>query len=301
MGQHRVPVGALLEVAITSKARADQDRLIAALEAIALQDSSLTFSHDAESGQIILRGTGERHLDVIVDQLRRAFRIELNMGAPQVGYRERIRRTVDIDYTHSKILGPMGQFARVVLRFEHGAAGSGFVFANEADREAVPDEYIAGIVKGLDASSANGVLAGFPFIESKATLIDGAYHEVDSSRTSFDLAASAAFRLLKDRRAVELVEPVMAVEVVTPDEFTGSVIADLGARRGQIVETDQRDDVQVLSAIVPFANMLGYENDLMSMTDRRGQFTAAFSHYEPVPRAFGDDPDRFPPAAAMRA
>jgi elongation factor G len=198
MAQRRTPVGALLEVAISAKASADQDRLISALGTIAAQDSSLAFSHDAESGQIILRGMGEAHLEVVVDQLRGAFRVELNIGAPQVAYRERIQRAVDVDYTHSKILGPMGQFARVVLRFESGAAGSGFVFANEADPEAVPDEYIAGIVEGLDASSATGVLAGFPFIESKATLIDGAYHEVDSSRISFGLAASGRIQVAQE-------------------------------------------------------------------------------------------------------
>ncbi len=301
MGQRETPAGALIEAAVGPKGLADQDRLIAALRTVVAQDPSFTFSHDAESGQTILRCRDVVHLDAIADQLRKTFGDNLNLGAPQVGYRERIRRAVDVDYTHKKAIGPMGQFARVVLRFESAAPGSGFVFVNAADAAAVPDEYIPGVVKGLNASSANGVVAGFPFIESRATLIDGAYHDVDSSQLAFTLAASGALRSLRDKRAVELVEPMMAVEVVTPDEFMGSVIGDLNARRGQVLGTDVREDVQVLDALAPLANMLGYVSDLASMTKGRARHTQKFSHYERVPQNPDDDPDRFPAAAALRA
>lgn len=302
MDQRRTPAGPILDVAIEPKGPADKEKLLAALATVAAQDSSFSFSAaDAESGHIIVRGTSERHLDLAVDLLRRKFGVELNIGAPQVGYRERISRAVEIDYTHKKQTGGSGQFARVLIRFEPGVAGSGFIFENAVIGGAVRDDCVPGVVKALEASRDNGVLAGFPLIDSRATLIDGAYHEVDSSAATFEIAARAAFRVLKDRHAVELLQPIMAVEVVTPDEFMGGIIGDLNLRRGEVQGTDQRGDAQVITALVPLANMLGYENTMMTITRGRGVFSVRFDHYEPVPRSVDDDPDRFPPAAAMRA
>jgi elongation factor G len=293
----------LVETAIEPKIAADRKRLLAALAALAAEDRSLAVSADGESGEIILKGVSEQHLDGAIDALRHTHQIEVNVGAPQVAYRETLTGPVDIDYTHAKQAGGAGVFARVRLRFEPLPPGSGFIFQDDVSGGAVPKACIPGVEKGLIAANEVGVLAGFPVIDFKATLMDGAYHEIDSNAGAFETAARAAFRQLKERKAVKLLEPVMKVEVVTPDEFAGSVTGDLTARRGSIETTDRRGDRHVVAALVPLSNMLGYANALNSLTRGRGQFTMSFDHYDDVWRGPGndDDPGRFPPAAAMRA
>jgi elongation factor G len=279
----------VIEVAIEPKTKADQEKMGAALARLAQEDPSFRVSVDQESGQTILKGMGELHLDIKVDILRRTHKIEANIGAPQVAYRETLTKKVEIDYTHKKQTGGSGQFARVKIIFEPVPAGEGFTFENEVVGGSIPKEFIPGVEKGLNASRENGVLAGFPLIDFKATLIDGAYHEVDSNVLTFEIASRAAFRELKERKAVKLLEPVMKVEVVTPDEFMGGVIGDLNARRGQVQGTDQRGNAQVITAMVPLANMFGYVNNLRSMSQGRASYSMQFDHYEDVPRAIADE------------
>jgi elongation factor G len=279
----------VIEVAIEPKTKADQEKMGVALARLAQEDPSFRVSVDQESGQTILKGMGELHLDIKVDILRRTYKVDANIGAPQVAYRETLTKAVEIDYTHKKQTGGSGQFARVKIAFEPLPAGSGFIFENEIVGGAVPKEYVPGVEKGLNASRDNGVLAGFPLIDFKATLIDGAYHEVDSNVLTFEIASRAAFRELKERKAVKLLEPMMKVEVVTPDEFMGGVIGDLNARRGQVQGTDQRGNAQVITAMVPLANMFGYVNNLRSMSQGRASYSMQFDHYEDVPRAIADE------------
>lgn len=299
MSVRQTPAGSLIEVAIEPKAPRNQDRLIAALTTLTANDPSLTFSSDAASGQTIVGGVHEAHLDLAIHELRQTSGIDLNIGAPQIAYRERISRTVEIDYADKWQAEGRGQFARVRIAFEPGEPGSGFLFANNAG-DAVRDEFVPGVATGLEACRLNGVIAGFQLIESKATLVDGAYHEIDSSPAAFEIAARVACRMLRDRDAVELVEPVMAVEVVTPEEFVGGVIGDLNARRGILQGAQQRDNDQVVTALVRLAFLFGYVNSLLTLTHGRGRVTIRFDHYAPVPRS-NDDPDKFPPAAAVRA
>ncbi|MDZ4869685.1 MAG: elongation factor G [Alphaproteobacteria bacterium] len=279
----------VIEVAIEPKTKADQEKMGVALARLAQEDPSFRVSVDQESGQTILKGMGELHLDIKVDILRRTYKVDANIGAPQVAYRETLTKKVDIDYTHKKQTGGSGQFARVRIVFEPLPAGSGFEFENDVVGGSVPKEYIPGVEKGLNASRDNGVLAGFPLIDFKATLVDGAYHEVDSNVLTFEIASRAAFRELKERKAVKLLEPMMKVEVVTPDEFMGGVIGDLNARRGQVQGTDQRGNAQVITAMVPLANMFGYVNNLRSMSQGRASYSMQFDHYEDVPRAIADE------------
>jgi elongation factor G len=279
----------VIEVAIEPKTKADQEKMGVALARLAQEDPSFRVSVDQESGQTILKGMGELHLDIKVDILRRTYKVEANIGAPQVAYRETLTKAVEIDYTHKKQTGGSGQFARVKIVFEPLPAGSGFDFENEIVGGAIPKEYIPGVEKGLNASRDSGVLAGFPLIDFKATLIDGDFHEVDSNVLTFEIAARAAFRELKERKAVKLLEPMMKVEVVTPDEFIGGVIGDLNARRGQVQGTDQRGNAQIVTAMVPLANMFGYVNNLRSMSQGRASYSMQFDHYEDVPRAIADE------------
>ncbi len=260
-----------------------------ALARLGQEDPSFRVSVDQESGQTILRGMGELHLDIKVDILRRTYGVDANIGAPQVAFRETLTKAVEIDYTHKKQTGGSGQFARVKIQFEPLAAGSGFIFENEVVGGSVPREYVPGVEKGLNASRDNGVLAGFPLIDFKATLVDGAFHEVDSNVLTFEIAARAAFRELKERKAVKLLEPIMKVEVVTPDDFMGGVIGDLNSRRGQVQGTDQRGNAQVITAMVPLANMFGYVNNLRSMSQGRASYSMQFDHYEDVPRAIAEE------------
>ena len=279
----------VIEIAVEPKTKADQEKLGVALAKLASEDPSFTVSTDHESGQTILKGMGELHLDIKIDILKRTYKVEATIGAPQVAYRESISRKVEIDYTHKKQTGGTGQFARVKLVFEPGEPGSDFVFESAIVGGAVPKEYIPGVEKGLKSAKDNGLLAGFPVIDVKATLIDGAFHDVDSSVLAFEIASRAAFRELKEKGGPKLLEPIMAVEVVTPEEYLGSIIGDLNGRRGMIQGQDMRGNAVVVNAFVPLANMFGYVNTLRGMSQGRAQFTMQYDHYEPVPQHVADE------------
>jgi elongation factor G len=279
----------VIEVAIEPKTKGDQEKMGMALVRLAQEDPSFRVSTDQESGQTILKGMGELHLDIKVDILRRTYKVDANVGAPQVAYRETLSKPVTVDYTHKKQTGGSGQFARVKLEFAPLQPGEGFVFENEVVGGSVPKEFIPAVEKGLRAQKESGLLAGFPVIDFKATLVDGAFHEVDSNALTFDIAARAAFRELASKGAVKLLEPVMKVEVVTPEDFLGGVIGDLNSRRGQVQGTDSRGNAQVVTAMVPLANMFGYINTLRSMSQGRAQYSMQFDHYEQVPQAIADE------------
>jgi len=279
----------VIEIAIEPKSKPDQEKLGVALAKMVAEDPSFTVFTDQESGQTIMRGMGELHLDIKVDILKRTYKVEANIGAPQVAYRESLSRPTDIDYTHKKQTGGTGQFARVKIKFEPGEPGSGFVFASTVVGGSVPKEYVPGVQKGLESAKENGLLAGFPLIDFKATLYDGGYHDVDSSVLAFEIAARAAFRELREKGAPRLLEPVMKVEVLTPDEYMGDVIGDLNSRRGQIQGTETRGNAQVVTAFVPLANMFGYINTLRSFSQGRANFTMQYDHYETVPQAVADE------------
>ncbi|KRA19784.1 elongation factor G [Brevundimonas sp. Root608] len=279
----------VIEISVEPKTKADQEKLGVALAKLASEDPSFTVSTDHESGQTILKGMGELHLDIKIDILRRTYKVDATIGQPQVAYRESLGRKVDIDYTHKKQTGGTGQFARVMITFEPGEPGSGFVFENSIVGGAVPKEYIPGVQKGLESIKDGGLLAGFPLIDFKATLTDGKFHDVDSSVLAFEIAARAAFRELKDKGAPKLLEPIMAVEVVTPEDYLGSVIGDLNGRRGMIQGQDMRGNATVVNAFVPLANMFGYVNTLRGMSQGRAAFTMQYDHYEPVPQHVADE------------
>jgi elongation factor G len=275
----------VIEVAVEPKSKADQEKLGVALSKLANEDPSFRVSTDQESGQTILKGMGELHLDIKIDILRRTYKVEANVGAPQVAYREKLGRAATIDYTHKKQTGGSGQFARVKIEFEPGEPGSGFVFENKIVGGAVPKEYIPGVEKGLNMAKENGLLAGFPVIDVAARLVDGAYHDVDSNVLTFQIAAQAAFRELKEKGDARLLEPIMKVEVTSPEEYVGSVIGDLNSRRGMIQGQDMRGNATIINAMVPLANMFGYVNQLRSFSQGRASYVMEFSHYEEVPRA----------------
>jgi len=279
----------VIEIAIEPKSKADQEKLGVALQKLAAEDPSFRVSTDPESGQTILKGMGELHLDIKVDILKRTYKVEANIGAPQVAYRESITRRAEIDYTHKKQTGGTGQFARVKLVFEPGEPGTGFVFESAIVGGAVPKEYVPGVQKGIESAKDNGLLAGFPLIDFKATLVDGAFHDVDSSVLAFEIASRAAFKELREKGGPRLLEPIMKVEVLTPEEYTGSVIGDLNSRRGQIQSQDVRGNANVITAMVPLANMFGYVNNLRGMSQGRAQFTMQYDHYEQVPQAVADE------------
>jgi len=279
----------VIEIKVEPKTKGDQEKMGQALARLATEDPSFRVAVDKESGETVIKGMGELHLEIIVDRMKREFKVEANIGAPQVAYRETITRTSEIDYTHKKQSGGSGQFARVKIRFEPLPAGSGFEFENDVVGGSVPKEYIPGVEKGLKGSVDNGVLAGFPVIDFKATLFDGAYHDVDSSALAFEIAARAAFREGIQKAAPKLLEPVMRVEVVTPRDYMGDVIGDLNSRRGRITGQDQRGNAEVISAMVPLANMFGYVSTLRSMSQGRAQYTMHFDHYEQVPQAVADE------------
>jgi elongation factor G len=279
----------VIEVAIEPKTKGDQEKMGMALVRLAQEDPSFRVTTDQESGQTILKGMGELHLEIKVDILRRTYKVEANVGAPQVAYRETLTKPVTVDYTHKKQTGGSGQFARVKIEYEPLQPGEGFVFENEVVGGSVPKEFIPAVEKGLRAQKESGLLAGFPVIDFKAKLVDGAYHEVDSNALTFDIAARASFRELASKGAVKLLEPVMKVEVVTPEDFLGGVIGDLNSRRGQVQGTDSRGNAQVVTAMVPLANMFGYINTLRSMSQGRAQYSMQFDHYEQVPQAIADE------------
>jgi len=278
----------VIEIAIEPKTKADQEKMGIALNRLAAEDPSFRVKSDEESGQTIIAGMGELHLDIIVDRMKREFKVEANIGQPQVAYRETITRSAEIDYTHKKQSGGAGQFARVKIIFEPHE-GDDFQFESKIVGGAVPKEYIPGVQKGIDSVMGSGPLAGFPMLGVKATLIDGAYHDVDSSVLAFEIAARAAFREGAQKAGAQLLEPIMKVEVVTPEDYVGDVIGDLNSRRGQISGTEARGIATVVNANVPLANMFGYVNSLRSMSQGRAQYTMQFDHYEPVPAAVAQE------------
>ena len=279
----------VIEIAVEPKTKSDQEKMGAALARLAQEDPSFRVSSDFESGQTIIKGMGELHLDIIVDRMRREFKVDANIGAPQVAYRETITKPVEIDYIHKKQTGGAGQFARVEILFEPGEPGEGFVFVNKVHGGSVPKDFIPGVEKGLDSARASGVLAGFPVIDLKASLIDGASHDVDSSVMAFEIAARAAFREAIPKAGPRLLEPVMKVEVVTPEDYMGDIIGDLNSRRGHVENMDQRGNARVIAAVVPLANMFGYINTLRSMSQGRAQYTMHFHRYEKVPQAVAEE------------
>jgi len=274
----------VIEMAVEPKSKGDQEKMSAALVKLAAEDPSFRVSTDMESGQTIIKGMGELHLDIKVDILKRTHKVEVNVGAPQVAYREKITKSVDVDYTHKKQTGGTGQFARVKITVEPNEPGKGFEFESKIIGGAVPKEYIPGVEKGLNSVLGAGVLAGFPVVDMKVALTDGAFHEVDSSALAFEIASRMALRDALRKGNSVLLEPVMKVEVVTPEEYTGSVIGDLNSRRGQIQGQDMRGNAVVVSAMVPLANMFGYVNNLRSFSQGRASYSMSFDHYAEVPR-----------------
>ena len=275
----------VIEIAVEPKSKADQEKMSVGLQRLAAEDPSFRVETDIESGQTIMKGMGELHLDVLVDRLKREFKVEANIGAPKVAYREAISQPAEIDYTHKKQSGGSGQFARIKVQFEPGEAGTGFVFESKVVGGNVPKEYIPGVEKGIESAMSSGLLAGYPVSDLKATLLDGAYHDVDSSVLAFEIAGRAAFRELKSQGAPRIMEPVMKVEVITPEDYMGDIIGDLNSRRGQIQGSEPRGNVTAINAFVPLANMFGYVGNLRGMSQGRAQFVMIFDHYEEVPRA----------------
>ena len=279
----------VIEVAVEPKTKADQEKMGLALNRLAQEDPSFRVSTDQESGQTIIKGMGELHLEIIVDRMRREFKVEATVGAPQVAYRETITRKQEVDYTHKKQTGGTGQFARVKMVIEPQEAGTGFLFESKIVGGSVPKEYIPGVEKGVKSVLENGVLAGFPMLDIKVSLIDGAYHEVDSSVLAFEIASRAAFREGAQKAGPKLLEPIMKVEVVSPEDYVGGVIGDLTSRRGQILAQEMRGNATVINSMVPLANMFGYVNTLRSMSQGRAQFTMQFDHYAQVPQNVAEE------------
>jgi elongation factor G len=280
----------VIEIAIEPKSKADQEKLGVALAKLVAEDPSFRVTTDQESGQTIIKGMGELHLDIKVDILKRTYKVEANIGAPQVAYREKLTRPATVTYTHKKQTGGSGQYAEVKIVAEPlPPGGENFVFENEIVGGAVPKEYVPGVEKGLESVLGSGVLAGFPVVDLKVSLIDGKFHEVDSSALAFEIAARMALREALQKGGAVLLEPIMKVEVVTPEDYTGSVIGDLNSRRGQIQGQDMRGNANVITAMVPLANMFSYVNNLRSMSQGRATFTMQFDHYAEVPRAIADE------------
>ncbi len=279
----------VIEIAVEPKTKADVEKMGLALNRLAMEDPSFRVTSNTETGQTVIKGMGELHLEIIIDRLKREFKVEANVGAPQVAYRETISKEYDCDYTHKKQSGGSGQFARVKIKFTPLEPGSGFQFESTVVGGTVPKEYIPGVEKGLRASLETGVLAGFPVTDFKANLYDGAYHDVDSSTMAFEIAARAAFREGMSKAGPKLLEPIMKVELVTPEDYMGDIIGDLKSRRGQVSGMDQRGNARVIDATVPLANMFGYVNTLRSMSQGRAQYSMVFSHYADVPQMVADE------------
>jgi elongation factor G len=279
----------VIEIAIEPKSKADQEKLGVALAKLVAEDPSFRVHTDQESGQTIIKGMGELHLDIKVDILKRTYKVDANIGAPQVAYREKISRSATVDYVHKKQTGGHGQFARIKIVAEPNTPGAGFAFENEIVGGSVPREFIPAVEKGLEGQLTSGVIAGFPVVDLKVSLIDGDSHDVDSSAMAFEIAARAAMREALAKGASVLLEPIMKVEVVTPEDYTGSVIGDLNSRRGQIQGQDMRGNANVINAMVPLANMFSYVNNLRSMSQGRATFTMQFDHYAEVPKAIAEE------------
>ena len=279
----------VIEIAVEPKSKADQEKMGLALQRLSAEDPSFRVETDLESGQTIMKGMGELHLDILVDRMKREFKVEANIGAPQVAYRETISQQADIDYTHKKQTGGTGQFARIKLTITPTEPGEGYSFESKIVGGAVPKEYIPGVEKGIKSVMDSGPLAGFPVIDFKVALTDGAYHDVDSSVLAFEIAARAAMREGLRKAGAKLLEPIMKVEVVTPEEYTGSIIGDLTSRRGMVRGQDSRGNANVIDCFVPLANMFGYINNLRSMSSGRAVFSMQFDHYEAVPQNISDE------------
>ncbi len=279
----------VIEIAVEPKTKADQEKMGEALARLAKEDPSFRVSSDDESGQTVIKGMGELHLDIIVDRMKREFNVEANVGAPQVAYRETISKEVEVTYTHKKQSGGAGQFAEVKMIVEGGEPGSGRIFEDKIKGGNIPKEYIPGVEKGVEGVADTGVIAGFPIIDYKVTLIDGKYHDVDSSSLAFEIAGRMGFKDACTKASPKLLEPVMRVEVVTPDDFMGDVIGDLSSRRAQVSGSEARGNTTTVSAMVPLANMFGYINSLRSMTQGRAQYSMFFDHYEQVPQNVQDE------------
>jgi elongation factor G len=273
----------VIELSVEPKTKADQEKMGIALNRLSAEDPSFRVSTDHESGQTIIKGMGELHLDIIVDRMRREFKVEANVGAPQVAYREYLAKPVDIDYTHKKQSGGSGQFGRIKFRLTPGERGTGVVFNDNIKGGNIPKEYIPSVEKGMRETALGGSLIGFPIIDFAIELYDGAYHDVDSSALAFEIAGRAGMREAAQKAGIKLLEPIMKVEVVTPDDYLGDVIGDMNSRRGQIQGTDTRGNAQAVEAMVPLANMFGYVNQLRSFTQGRANYSMFFSHYEEVP------------------
>jgi elongation factor G len=279
----------VIELSVEPKTKADQEKMGVALNRLAAEDPSFRVTTDHESGQTIIKGMGELHLDILVDRMKREFKVEANVGAPQVAYRESLGKQVDLDYTHKKQSGGSGQFARVKFEVMPGERGQGINFTDEVKGGNIPKEYMPALEKGMRESAETGSLIGFPIIDFDIRVYDGAYHDVDSSALAFEIAGRAAMREAAQKSGIQLLEPVMKVEVTTPEDYLGDVIGDLNSRRGQIQGTDTRGNAQIVDAMVPLANMFGYVNELRSFTQGRAQYTMQFSHYEPVPNNVAEE------------
>ncbi len=279
----------VIEIAVEPKTKADHDKMSTALQRLAAEDPSFRIANDPESGQTVIKGMGELHLEILVDRMKREFNVAANVGAPQVAYRETITRPTSIDYTHKKQTGGAGQFARVEMEFEPGDVGSGVVFDSKVVGGSVPREFIPGVEKGMRAASETGILVGFPMIDFSCRLVDGASHDVDSSVMAFEIASRAAFREAMQKAGPVLLEPMMEVEVVTPEEYMGDIIGDLNSRRGNVTSMDQSGNGRIVKAQVPLANMFGYINTLRSSSQGRAQFTMQFDHYAKVPQAIAEE------------
>ena len=279
----------VIEVAVEPKTKADQEKMGVALARLAAEDPSFRVAVDSESGQTVIKGMGELHLEILIDRMRREFKVEASVAPPQVAYRETISRVNDVDYIHKKQTGGAGQFARVKIRFEPLPSGSGYQFETKVTGGSVPREFIPSVEKGLRQACETGVLSGFPVTDFKATLLDGDSHDVDSSALAFEIAARAAFREGMVHAAPKMLEPIMHVEVVTPEEYMGDIIGNLNGRRGQVSDMDQRGNARVITASVPLATMFGYVSSLRSMSQGRAQFTMHFEHYAEVPRQVSEE------------
>ncbi|NNU79775.1 elongation factor G [Halovulum dunhuangense] len=279
----------VIEKAVEPKSKADQEKMAMALQRLAAEDPSFQVSTDVESGQTIMKGMGELHLDILIDRMRREFKVECNVGAPQVAYRETISHKIEHTYTHKKQSGGSGQYAEVKLVIEPTEAGEGYSFESKIVGGSVPKEYIPGVEKGIQSVMDSGPLAGFPVIDFKVALIDGKFHDVDSSVLAFEIAARACMREGLRKAGAKLLEPIMKVEVVTPEEYTGGIIGDLTSRRGMVQGQDSRGNANVINAFVPLANMFGYIDNLRSMSQGRAVFTMQFDHYEPVPQNISEE------------
>jgi elongation factor G len=273
----------VIEVAVEPKTKADYEKMGQALGRLAQEDPSFRVTSDEESGQTIIKGMGELHLEILVDRMKREFKVEADVGAPQVAYRETITKDVEVDYTHKKQSGGAGQFARVKMKFKPLERNSGIKFNNTVVGGNIPKEYIPGVEKGINSAAQNGVIAGYNVIDFEAEVYDGAYHDVDSSVLAFEIASRAAFRDAVAKAGPKLLEPMMKVEVVTPEDYMGDIIGDLNSRRGQIEKMEDRGNAKVVSSVVPLANMFGYVNNLRSMSQGRASYTMLFSHYDVVP------------------